>query len=150
MFQSNYFQNFFFFAARSFAVATPFPQAAAAKAAPAAAAKAAAPAGKSDARTSMADVRKMLAEQNQKQTDKAANAGIGQVVQVVGAVVDVYFEGGRVPNILNALEVEGHSVRLVLEVAAQVGENTVRTISMDSTDGLMRGQKVCPHNPRAQ
>jgi len=123
---------------RSFAVATPFPQSAAAKA-PAAKA---APAGKSDSRASMADVRKMLAEQNQKSIDKAANAGMGQVVQVVGAVVDVYFEGGRVPNILNALEVEGHNVRLVLEVAAQIGENTVRTISMDSTDGLMRGQKV--------
>jgi F0F1-type ATP synthase beta subunit len=54
----------------------------------------------------------------------------------------VYFEGGRVPNILNSLEVEGHSVRLVLEVAAQVGDNTVRTIAMESTDGLKRGQKV--------
>ena len=90
----------------------------------------------------MSDVRKALAAQNQKSFDKAANAGMGQVVQVVGAVVDVYFEGGRVPNILNALEIEGHHTRIVLEVAAQIGENTVRTISMESTDGLMRGQKV--------
>jgi len=98
----------------------------------------------SAARASLADIKKTLLEKaNSEHKDgKASNAGYGQVVQVVGAVVDVYFEGGRVPNILNALEVEGHNVRLVLEVAAQVGDNTVRTIAMESTDGLKRGQKV--------
>jgi len=110
-----------------------------------AASKAAAPAaGGAVVRQTLADVKKAL--QTKAQADhgagKAANAGYGQVVQVVGAVVDVYFEGGRVPNILNSLEVEGHSVRLVLEVAAQIGDNTVRTIAMESTDGLKRGQKV--------
>jgi F0F1-type ATP synthase beta subunit len=60
---------------------------------------------------------------------------------VIGPVVDVRFDG-ELPSILSALEVEGHSTRLVLEVAQHVGDNTVRTIAMDSTDGLVRGQKV--------
>jgi F-type H+-transporting ATPase subunit beta len=71
----------------------------------------------------------------------AKKAAVGSVTQVIGAVVDVQFQG-HLPNILNALEVQGHSVRLVLEVAQHLGENTVRTIAMDSTDGLTRGQKV--------
>lgn len=62
-------------------------------------------------------------------------------MQVIGPVVDVRFDG-ELPSILSALEVEGHSVRLVLEVAQHMGDNTVRTIAMDSTDGLVRGQKV--------
>lgn len=66
---------------------------------------------------------------------------LGKVSQVIGAVVDVQFDG-ELPAILNALEVEGHSVRLVLEVAQHLGENTVRTIAMDATEGLVRGQKV--------
>mmetsp|Transcript_2542 Transcript_2542/g.6972 ORF Transcript_2542/g.6972 Transcript_2542/m.6972 type:complete len:540 (+) Transcript_2542:37-1656(+) len=66
---------------------------------------------------------------------------VGKVSQVIGAVVDVQFDG-ELPAILNALEVEGHSVRLVLEVAQHLGENTVRTIAMDATEGLVRGQKV--------
>ncbi len=61
--------------------------------------------------------------------------------QVIGAVVDVHFEG-ELPHILSALEVEEHSHRLVLEVAQHLGENTVRTIAMDTTDGLVRGQTV--------
>ena len=61
--------------------------------------------------------------------------------QVIGAVVDVHFDG-ELPPIMTALEVEGHSVRLVLEVAQHLGENTLRTIAMDSTDGLVRGQNV--------
>jgi F-type H+-transporting ATPase subunit beta len=60
---------------------------------------------------------------------------------VIGAVVDVQFDGD-LPPILGALEVEGHTNRLVLEVAQHMGENTVRTIAMDSTGGLVRGQKV--------
>jgi len=71
----------------------------------------------------------------------AADAGTGAVTQVIGAVVDVQFEG-ELPPMLTALEVEGHEVRLVLEVAQHLGENTVRTIAMETTDGLVRGQTV--------
>jgi hypothetical protein len=66
----------------------------------------------------------------------------GKVTQVIGAVVDVQFEHGHLPAILNSLEVTGHEVRLVLEVAQHLGENTVRTIAMDATEGLVRGQEV--------
>merc|ERR1712151_910295 len=66
---------------------------------------------------------------------------MGKVAQVIGAVVDVSFEGA-LPPILNALEVTGFEHRLVLEVAQHLGENTVRTIAMDGTDGLMRGFEV--------
>src|SRR5690349_12034333 len=66
---------------------------------------------------------------------------VGQVAQVIGAVVDVSFEG-ELPPILAALETENNGQRLVLEVAQHLGENVVRTIAMDSTDGLTRGQTV--------
>ncbi|KAJ1340793.1 ATP synthase subunit beta, mitochondrial [Batrachochytrium salamandrivorans] len=69
-------------------------------------------------------------------------ASLGAVRSVIGAVVDVQFESGSLPPILNALEVQNHNVRLVLEVAQHLGENTVRTIAMDGTEGLTRGQKV--------
>ncbi|RKO84516.1 P-loop containing nucleoside triphosphate hydrolase protein, partial [Blyttiomyces helicus] len=73
----------------------------------------------------------------------ATEAGsIGAVRSVIGAVVDVQFEDGKLPAILNALEVQNHDIRLVLEVAQHLGENTVRTIAMDGTEGLTRGQKV--------
>merc|ERR1712088_260022 len=65
----------------------------------------------------------------------------GQIVAVIGAVVDVQFEEG-LPEILNALDVADRSPRLVLEVAQHLGENTVRTIAMDGTEGLVRGQAV--------
>ncbi len=65
----------------------------------------------------------------------------GSITQVLGAVVDVHFEGD-LPAILNALDVEVTGRRLVLEVAQHLGENTVRCIAMDTTDGLVRGQKV--------
>merc|ERR1712113_113181 len=71
----------------------------------------------------------------------AAAPNAGQIVAVIGAVVDVQFEDG-LPEILNALDVEGRSPRLVLEVAQHLGENTVRTIAMDGTEGLIRGQVV--------
>ena len=61
--------------------------------------------------------------------------------QVIGPVVDVRFDG-ELPSILSALEVADHNIRLVLEVSQHVGDNTVRTLAMDSTDGLTRGQKV--------
>merc|ERR1711967_132363 len=71
----------------------------------------------------------------------AAASNKGRVTQVIGAVVDVQFDG-ELPPILNSLEVEDHDVRLVLEIAQHLGENTVRTIAMDATDGLVRGQTV--------
>ncbi|KAK4785603.1 hypothetical protein SAY86_002292 [Trapa natans] len=75
-------------------------------------------------------------------TDEFTGAGaIGQVCQVIGAVVDVRFDEG-LPPILTALEVQDHSIRLVLEVAQHLGENVVRTIAMDGTEGLVRGQRV--------
>jgi F-type H+/Na+-transporting ATPase subunit beta len=70
----------------------------------------------------------------------AANQ-IGRVTQVMGAVVDVQFEG-HLPAILNSLETKNGSNRLVLEVAQHLGESTVRTIAMDATEGLVRGQEV--------
>ncbi len=68
-----------------------------------------------------------------------ANKGI--IKQVIGAVVDVKFDSG-LPRILNALKCENQGKELILEVAQHIGENTVRTIAMDSTDGLSRGQEV--------
>ncbi|MFN3686421.1 F0F1 ATP synthase subunit beta [Salinarimonas sp.] len=65
----------------------------------------------------------------------------GRISQVIGAVVDVQFDG-HLPEILNALETENQGARLVLEVAQQLGENTVRCIAMDTTEGLTRGQPV--------
>src|SRR4029077_12269319 len=73
----------------------------------------------------------------------------GKITQVIGAVVDVQFEG-HLPAILNALETNNAGLktdtnpngRLVLEVAQHLGENTVRTVAMDTTDGLVRGQEV--------
>ena len=66
---------------------------------------------------------------------------VGRIRQVTGAVVDVQFEA-ELPAILNSLETTNQGNRLVLEVAQHLGENTVRTIAMDSTEGLVRGQKV--------
>src|SRR5215218_3871836 len=66
---------------------------------------------------------------------------VGRIAQVIGAVVDVAFEGD-LPPILSALETDNQGSRLVLEVAQHLGENVVRTIAMDSTDGLIRGQVV--------
>merc|ERR1712193_469620 len=74
--------------------------------------------------------------------EAAAPAGAkGKVSQVIGAVVDVQFEG-TLPPIMNALEVPNFDLRLVLEVAQHLGESTVRTIAMDATEGLVRGQEV--------
>ncbi|ADZ72632.1 F0F1 ATP synthase subunit beta [Polymorphum gilvum] len=70
-----------------------------------------------------------------------ADKKVGQITQVIGAVVDVKFDD-HLPQILNSLEVDNQGTRLVLEVAQHLGENTVRTIAMDSTEGLVRGQKA--------
>jgi F-type H+-transporting ATPase subunit beta len=66
---------------------------------------------------------------------------VGHITQVIGAVVDVHFEGD-LPPIMNALETSNQGNRLVLEVAQQLGENTVRTVAMDVSEGLVRGQEV--------
>ena len=67
----------------------------------------------------------------------------GKISQIKGVVVDVVFEDGDLPEIMNALELtRGDGTNLVLEVAQHLGDSTVRTVSMDSTDGLQRGQKV--------
>ena len=66
---------------------------------------------------------------------------VGTVTQIMGAVVDVRFEAD-LPAILNALEVDKHGRKVVLEVAQHLGESTVRTVAMDITDGMVRGQEV--------
>ena len=75
-------------------------------------------------------------------TEAPGMVSIGHITQIIGAVVDVQFEQLPIPPVLNALEVLGHTGRLVLEVAQHLGDNSVRTIAMDSTDGLVRGQSV--------
>ncbi|MDA8913659.1 F0F1 ATP synthase subunit beta [Amylibacter sp.] len=70
-----------------------------------------------------------------------AKTNVGKIVQVIGAVVDVQFED-ILPEILNALETDNNGQKLTLEVAQHLGENTVRTIAMDATEGLVRGNKV--------
>ena len=68
----------------------------------------------------------------------------GKISQIIGPVVDVVFEGkdNALPRIYDSLEVETNSGKLILEVQSHIGENTVRTISMDSTDGVSRGTAV--------
>ncbi len=73
---------------------------------------------------------------------KTPTGAKGAITQILGAVVDVQFNEGEVPAILNALETDNGGNRLVLEVAQHLGENTVRAIAMDMTDGLVRGQDV--------
>ncbi len=70
-----------------------------------------------------------------------ATNNVGTIAQVIGAVVDVHFPD-HLPAILSALETDNNGTRLVLEVAQHLGENTVRTIAMDTTEGLTRGQTV--------
>jgi F-type H+/Na+-transporting ATPase subunit beta len=90
----------------------------------------------------MAKKSPVIAETKQQEKKIAAGkGGKGHVRQVMGAVVDVQFDGD-LPEILNALETDNHGNRLVLEVAQHLGESTVRTIAMDSTEGLVRGQEV--------
>merc|ERR1711937_956543 len=72
----------------------------------------------------------------------AVGAGDGKIHQVIGAVVDVKFDGQKLPSILNSLETENNGQKLVLEVAQHLGENVVRCIAMDGTEGLVRGAKA--------
>lgn len=69
-------------------------------------------------------------------------SNIGKITQVISAVVDVEFENGELPAIYNALECENNGKKLILEVSLHIGEKVVRTIAMDSTEGLVRGQEV--------
>jgi F-type H+-transporting ATPase subunit beta len=90
----------------------------------------------------MAKKSPVIAETKKPEKKIASGKGArGQVRQVMGAVVDVQFEE-HLPEILNALDTDNQGNRLVLEVAQHLGENTVRTIAMDSTEGLVRGQEV--------
>merc|ERR1712226_1117651 len=82
-----------------------------------------------------------VANQRQFSVSQVAEGHKGQVVSVIGAVVDVQFDDG-LPEILNALTVVGREPKLILEVAQHLGENTVRTIAMDGTEGLVRGNVV--------
>ncbi len=71
-----------------------------------------------------------------------SQSNIGKVVQVMGAVIDVRFENGHLPALLNAIEVEHGDEKLVVEVAQHLGDDVVRCIAMSSTDGLVRGAKA--------
>ncbi|OAF69920.1 hypothetical protein A3Q56_02350 [Intoshia linei] len=83
----------------------------------------------------------MATVQDKKPSDKITPpVTVGKVVAVIGAVVDVKFDG-YLPPILNALEVHNRDTKLILEVAQHLGDNVVRTIAMDGTEGLVRGQK---------
>jgi F-type H+-transporting ATPase subunit beta len=73
---------------------------------------------------------------------KADESTMGKISQIIGPVVDVTFPEGHLPAILNALETQVDGRRLVFEVAQHLGENTVRAIAMDTTDGIARGQTV--------
>jgi F-type H+-transporting ATPase subunit beta len=84
----------------------------------------------------------VVKDQSKKAQERAALPRSGKVAQIFGAVVDVQFDEGKLPKILNALEVQGLETRLVLEVAQHLGDNIVRTIAMDGTDGLARGMPV--------
>src|SRR3954467_9021813 len=75
----------------------------------------------------------------------ASPQNLGRIKQVIGPIVDVEFDSGRLPAIYHAVRVTNQAIddrefNLVLEVAQHLGENTVRCVSMDSTDGLVRGQ----------
>ncbi len=89
-----------------------------------------------------APAKKVTAKKTTPSPKSPANGVQGHIVQVLGAVVDIQFNEGEVPAILNALETSNNGNKLVLEVAQHLGENTVRAIAMDMTDGLVRGQAV--------
>jgi F-type H+-transporting ATPase subunit beta len=103
----------------------------------------AATAAKAPATEKAPAVKKAPARKAASSTPAVSTAGkpVGKVSQVIGAVVDVVFDG-HLPAILNALEVDNNGNRLVLEVAQHLGENAVRTIAMDTTEGLVRGAPV--------
>ncbi|MGN0687958.1 MAG: F0F1 ATP synthase subunit beta [Oscillospiraceae bacterium] len=70
------------------------------------------------------------------------NQNIGTIVQVIGAVLDIRFPSGSLPDLLNAIEIDNHGAKLVVEVAQHIGDDTVRCIAMGATDGLVRGMQA--------
>lgn len=70
------------------------------------------------------------------------NQNIGTIVQVIGAVLDIRFSSDNLPNLLNAIEIDNHGQKLVVEVAQHIGDDIVRCIAMGSTDGLVRGMQA--------
>ncbi len=70
------------------------------------------------------------------------NQNIGTIVQVIGAVLDIRFSSDNLPNLLNAIEIDNHGQKLVVEVAQHIGDDIVRCIAMGSTDGLVRGMEA--------
>ncbi|MBQ8321522.1 MAG: F0F1 ATP synthase subunit beta [Clostridia bacterium] len=70
------------------------------------------------------------------------NKNIGKIVQIIGPVLDIKFEGGELPNLLDAIEIEHDGRRVVCEVASQMGDDVVRCIAMSSTDGMSRGMEA--------
>ena len=67
---------------------------------------------------------------------------IGKVIQVIGPVLDIQFQDGQLPDLLNAIEIDNHGEKLVVEVAQLIGDNVARCIAMSSTDGLVRGTEA--------
>ncbi len=90
----------------------------------------------------MATAKKTPAKKTPAKKPANASGAKGHVLQILGAVIDVKFEEGQVPSILNALETQNDGKTLILEVAQHLGEGVIRAIAMDSTDGLVRGQEV--------
>ena len=67
---------------------------------------------------------------------------IGKVIQIIGPVLDIKFEGGKLPDLLNAIEIDYNGTKVVCEVASQIGDDVVRCIAMSSTDGMWRGMEA--------
>ena len=67
---------------------------------------------------------------------------IGKVIQIIGPVIDVRFENGHLPDLLNAIEIEHEGRKVVCEVASQIGDDVVRCIAMSGTDGMSRGMEA--------
>ena len=67
---------------------------------------------------------------------------IGKIIQIIGPVLDIKFENGHLPNLLNAIEIEHEGTKVVCEVASQMGDDVVRCIAMTSTDGMSRGMEA--------
>ncbi|ESQ40832.1 hypothetical protein EUTSA_v100140650mg, partial [Eutrema salsugineum] len=82
-------------------------------------------------------------DEGKKTYDYGGKGAIGKVCQVIGVIIDVRFEDQEgLPPIMTSLEVQDHPTRLVLEVSHHLGQNVVRTIAMDGTEGLVRGRRV--------
>ena len=74
-----------------------------------------------------------------KETTNVTKQNVGKVVQVIGPVLDIRFEDGHLPELLNAIEIQNGDKKVVAEVAQHVGDNVARCVSMNATDGMVRG-----------